>query len=157
MSKEIDFAKGLIKGKIAETIFQQMIQKEERYTVIPFGYEHTMPTLAQFQNVAEIKSIIKNIADAPDFVLISNDHTSIYLVEVKYRSHIVVKDLKTICERLKKRWAHPWLFIATPEGFYCDLCQHILDTGTIRPLPTTWVKSQRQASYLKLLNQFEQP
>jgi len=50
IKENIKFAKNLIKGKIAEIIFEQMIRDEERYTVIPFGYEHTVPTLAQYQN-----------------------------------------------------------------------------------------------------------
>lgn len=155
MLKEIDFSRNLIKGRIAEVVFQQMIQNEDRYAVIPFGYEHTMPTLAQYQHLAEVQSIMKNISDAPDFVLISKDHSGIYLVEVKYRSKIDPKDLKKCCDKLKKRWEHPWLFIATPTGFYCDLCKNILATGDIKTLPESWVKKIRQNSYLKLLNEFE--
>ena len=63
----IKFSRELIKGRIAETVFEQMIRDEGRYDVIPFGYEHTMPTLAQYQDLVEIKQVIKNISDAPDF------------------------------------------------------------------------------------------
>ena len=79
----IDFSRNLIKGRIAEVIFEQMIRErgdEEKYTIIPFGYEHTVPTLEQYRHLAEIPKIIDNIAGAPDFILISKDHTRIYLV-----------------------------------------------------------------------------
>lgn len=35
---EIEFSRKLIKGKIAEVIFEQMMREEKRYTVIPFLY-----------------------------------------------------------------------------------------------------------------------
>lgn len=51
----LEFARELIKGRIAETVFEQMIKHEERFTVIPFGYEHTMPLLAQHQHHVQLK------------------------------------------------------------------------------------------------------
>ncbi len=55
MRNEIEFSKDLIKGKVAEVIFEQMFREEEKFTVIPFGYEHTMPTLAQYRGHVMIK------------------------------------------------------------------------------------------------------
>jgi len=46
MDKNIDFSRDLIKGRIAEVIFEQMFREQGQYTVIPFGYEQTVPTLA---------------------------------------------------------------------------------------------------------------
>ncbi len=151
----IDFSRKLIKGKIAEAVFEQMIREEERYTVIPFGYEHTMPTLAQYRHIAEVPSIIDNIADAPDFALISKDNSKIYLVEVKYQKEFNVEELKKHAVKLLGRWQYPWLFVATPEGFFCGLCRDILDEGRINELSENWVTKERQIEYLKLLNEFE--
>ena len=81
--KNIEFAKDLIKGRIAETVFEQMIREEGRYTVIPFGYEHTMPTLAQYRDHAVLKQVMANISDAPDFALVSQDKKEVHLVEVQ--------------------------------------------------------------------------
>src|SRR5262249_17675797 len=115
----IDFARQLIKGRIAEVIFERMIRDEGRYTVIPFGYEQTVPTLAQYQHLAQIRQVMDNISDAPDFVLVSDDKTSVYLVEVKYRSAMHTDDIQGIASALLKRWDPSWLFVATPDGFYC--------------------------------------
>lgn len=151
----ISFSRNLIKGRIAEVVFEQMIREEERYTVIPFGYEHTMPTLAQYQHLVEVKRVINNIADAPDFALISDDKTKLYLVEVKYHNKLNREELKKHATKLLKRWECSWLFVATPGGFYCAPCKTILDTGIIGPLPIAWVTAKRQIEYLKLLNEFE--
>jgi hypothetical protein len=52
------------------------------------------------------------------------------------------------------RWEHPWIFVATPDGFYCGLCKAICDEGVIKPLAESWVALERQKAYLELLNEF---
>jgi hypothetical protein len=152
----IVFSRNLIKGRIAEVVFEQMICEEGRYTVIPFGYEHTIPTLAQYRQIAEVQSVIDNISDAPDFALISKDKTKIYLVEVKFESKLDIKRLKKYAEKLLKRWEYPWLFVATPMGFHCAPCSSISRDGKISRLSENWVPRGHQEDYLKLLNEFEE-
>lgn len=149
------FSRELIKGKIAETVFEQMIRDEGRYDVIPFGYEHTMPTLAQYQHLVEIKEVMKNISDAPDFALISQDKREVYLVEVKYQSKLNFPSIEEYAKELAERWAPSWLFVATPNHFYCSPCRSIVKNTKIDQLPESWVISERQKEYLKLLNEFE--
>lgn len=150
----IDFSRNLIKGRIAEVVFEQMIREEGKYVVIPFGYEHTVPTLAQFRNLAEIPSIIDNIADAPDFALVSEDKKKIYLVEVKYQRELDKDKIQEYASDLLKHWEYPWIFVATPEGFYCGLCSTVLKENKIEKLSENWVHSQAQEKYLKLLKEF---
>jgi len=152
---EINFSRNIIKGKIAEVIFEQMIREESRYTVIPFGYEHTMPMLAQYQHLVEVKHIIKNISEAPDFALISEDKTKLFLVEVKYQHQLNIEDLIKYAEKLLKKWECPWLFVITPNGFYCGMSDWIIKEKTINELSDGWVTKERQVEYLKLLKEFE--
>ncbi len=155
-NNQIDWSRKLIKGRIAEVIFEQMIREEERYTVIPFGYEHTMPTLAQYrQHFSEVQKIIDNIADAPDFALISKDNTKIYLVEVKYQKMLNFDELKKYAEKLLERWEYPWLFVATPQGFFCSSCKDLCREERMHDLSDGWVAKDRRDAYLKLLNEFE--
>jgi len=154
-NNQIDFSRKLIKGKIAEVIFEQMIREEGQYTVIPFGYEHTMPTLSQYRNIAEVPKIIDNIADAPDFALVSEDKTKIYLVEVKYQKTFDLKKVKEYAQKLSERWEYPWLFMATPQKFYCGMAKNILKDESIHELSENWVNKDRQVAYLKLLNEFK--
>ena len=151
----IDFSRKLIKGRIVEVIFEQMIREEGRYTVIPFGYEHTMPTLAQYRHISEVPKVIDNISDAPDFALISEDKTKIYLVEVKYQKNFNFEEVKDCAEKLTARWETPWIFIATPEQFYCAPCSSVSKNGHISELSESWVTKDRQIEYLKLLNEFK--
>jgi len=96
-----------------------------------------------------------NISDAPDFVLVSEDKSEVYLVEVKYRSSINAEDIKAIATALLKRWNPSWLFVANPEGFYCAPSSSIATEGKISRLPESWVAADRQKRYLDLLNEFE--
>ncbi len=141
--------------KIAEIIFEEMIRNEKRYEVIPFGYEHTVPTLAQYQHLVEIKQVMKNISDAPDFALISKDKKALYLVEVKYQKVKNMKYIHTYAQELMQRWSISWIFLVTPKGFFCDVTRSIIETGEIKKLSKNWVDEERQKQYLKLLDEFE--
>jgi len=152
---EIEFCRKMIKGRILEVIFEQMMREEKKYTVIPFGYEHTMPMLAQYQHLVEVKHIIKNISEAPDFALISEDKSKLFLIEIKYQTQLNIEKLKEYAEKLLKKWDCPWLFVATPGGFYCGMCDWIIKEGKINDLSENWVKKERQNEYLKLLKEFE--
>lgn len=152
---EIEFSRKLIKGKIAEVIFEQMIREEKKYSVIPFGYEHTMPMLAQYQHLLQIKHIIKNISEAPDFVLISEDKSELFLVEIKYQNKLNIDSLKEYAGKLLKKWDYPWLFVITPDGFYCGMSDWIIKENKINELSENWVTKERQIKYLELLKEFE--
>lgn len=151
----IEFSRNLIKGKIAEVVFEQMIRGEGKYTVVPFGYEHTMPTLAQYRDMVEVQAVIENVSDAPDFALISNDRSKVYLVEVKYQQKMDMGKIKHFAQALYDRWSYAWLFVATSEGFYASMCDWIIRDGTINPLSDSWVNNENQKEFLALLKEFE--
>ena len=155
--KHETFIKDLVKGKIAEIIFEQMFRESGRYTILHSGYEYTLPELAQYQHLAEIKAVIENIRNAPDFVLISQDKKEVYLVEVKYRSHLNRQDLKEICEETVKTWNHCWLFVASPDGFFFEPCHTVINNdGRIGTLVNEkFVDHGIRDQYLKLLGQLE--
>ena len=150
----IEFSRKLIKGRIAEVIFEQMIREEGRYTVSPFGYEHTMPTLAQYRHLAKIQAVINNISEAPDFALISDDKTEVFLVEVKFQTGLNFEEIRLAAQKLLERWDYPWIFVATPDGFYCGMCEWIVKEEKINELSEGWVAKLHQHDYLKLLKEF---
>jgi hypothetical protein len=59
-----------------------MFAQSEKFTILPIGYEHTSPILAQYQHHVQIQQVLDNIRHAPDFALVSHDKRSVYLVEV---------------------------------------------------------------------------
>lgn len=153
---EIDFSRQLIKGKIAEIIFEQMFRASEKFSIFHFGYEYTLPELAQFHHLSQIKAVTDNIKNAPDFVLISKDKEEVYLVEVKYRHYPKDKENLEMAQALLKRWDPSYLFVASPDGFFFEPCNTIAaNNGKIGNLYLKWATQEVQNEYIKLLREFE--
>jgi hypothetical protein len=156
--KNIDFTRELIKGRIAEIIFEQMFRETGRFTILRFGYEYTMPELAQYQNLLgeDGKKVLDNIRHAPDFALITEDKKQLYLVEVKYRTKIHKGLDKEIAKGILEKWEHAWLFIASPEGFFFEPCNTIVkNKGEMGDSIDKWINRETQNKYSNLLNEFE--
>lgn len=151
-----DFTKELIKGRIAETIFEQMFRGSGRFTILKFGYENTSPELAQYQHLLKNNKILDKVRHAPDFLLITQDKTEAYFIEVKFRSTINHLQISETANQVLEQANPSWLFIATPKGFYFDPCNTIINNkGNINKLSESWIPFPIQKEYLALLNMFE--
>lgn len=150
-----DFTFQLIKGKIGEIIFDQMFREAQEFTVIPFGYESTVPGIAQYTRSIERTEVLDAIRNTPDFAIISHNQKQVFLVEVKYRSYLNLDEVLKTAQKIHDRWKLAWLFVATPTGFYFESCAKVLDTKNITPLSTTWVSEDLQKKYLEVMNKFK--
>jgi hypothetical protein len=148
-----NFQEQLIKGKIAELIFQQMWAEVGNYTILPLGYERILPGLLDRHN----NDILKPIRTAPDFVLIPKDEKddNILIVEVKFRKHPENDHgLKELATEQNKRWNPSYLFLASLENFYFGKCDEIIKDGSMHKLKEEYVPMFLQEKYLKMLNEF---
>ena len=150
----IDFSKQLIKGKVAEMIFEQMFRRVSGYTVIPFGYESIIPELVQYAEKEDRFGLIENIRNAPDFALISHDPKQVLLVEVKYRSGLHMEQIKETAKRICEQWKLAWIFYATPHGFFFDSCSDIEHLTALTPLDEETIPLEIQKEYIQLLKDF---
>jgi hypothetical protein len=149
------FARNLVKGKIAETIFAQMLRETKQFTVLEFGYEKIVPELVQ-QGYSENNGLVETLRTAPDFAVINKEKREVRLVEVKYRRQYDKQDILQIAERMHATWNPSYLFLATLEGFYFDEVAKIVEReGEIRPLRHPFISPETQQRYLKLLIDFE--
>jgi hypothetical protein len=150
------YTEDLIKGKIAEVIFEEMFRVDSRYTIIPLGYEHTTPILAQYQHLLHVRKVLDNIRNAPDFALISEDKKSVYLVEVRYKAAFDKNDiLKDAKELYDAGWNPCFLFVGSRDGFYYGSVKNIIDNaGQIDLLPEQRINRGIQEEYHLLLQEF---
>lgn len=156
MSNSINFTRQLVKGRIAETIFSQMLRASGNYTVLEFGYEKIIPELVQ-NGFDEHRNVVETLRTAPDFAIIDRRRKHVHLVEVKYRRVINNESILQIAQRMKKTWSPSYLFLATPEGFYFDEISTIIQNhGEILGLDEHIAPPEVQVEYLKILNDFEQ-
>jgi len=153
-------AENLIKGKITELIFDLLFRTSGRFDIIPFGYENTLPELAQHQDNLELKEVLDNIKHSPDFILISQDKKRVFLVEVKHRKYHEKEKILKIAETiLNNHYDHSWVFVADHDGFYFDPANTIKNNnGEINLLrPEDWgISPEAVQEYLQLLNKYIQ-
>lgn len=152
----IKFTHELVKGKIAELIFAQMIRSTGVHTILEFGYEKTLPSLAQMhpksESSAETMEIIKS---APDFTIINHKTKEVHLIEVKYMKEVKNSTVLRAAKNIEKSWKQAALFIASPEGFYFGQINTIIkDKGVISKFRHKNITTSSQLEYLKLLNEF---
>ncbi len=155
MQSSENFARSLVKGKIAETIFAQMLRETGQFTVLEFGYEKIVPELVQ-QGYSENNSLVETLRTAPDFAVINKQKKEVRLIEVKYRSKLWRQDVLRTAGRMHELWNPSYLFIATLDGFYFDEVRKIVERdGEIRPLLHPFIPKEMQDKYLQILIDFE--
>ncbi len=154
----VNFSKNLVKGRIAETLFEQMLRDAGCFTILSFGYEKIIPELAHRHNDVKAQETMEIIRRAPDFAVINNDTHDVFLIEVKYlmrpTSDIILADAK----RMFESWRPSYLFLATPDGFFFDKASDIVkNNGEIRPFQHPQISMELQKKYTQLLNDFIEP
>jgi len=151
----VDFAKNLVKGKIAETIFAQMLRETKDFTVLEFGYEKIIPELVQ-EGCGLESLTVDTLRTAPDFAIINKKTKRVKLVEVKYQKSLWSEKVFEAATRMSQSWNPSYLFVATLDGFFFDEIEHIIkNKGAIPRLKHPQIKSEVQARYLKILTDFE--
>ena len=151
----INFTYQLIKGRVTETIFEQMLREAKCFTILAFGYENTLPELMHRQQDMQTQQTMDIIRRAPDFVVINDETHDVHLIEVKYRKHIVENYTLGIAQRMFESWKPSYLFLASQDGFYFGKVSDIVrDGGKISPLVHKNLPQELQNKYLALLKEF---
>ncbi len=149
------FARNLVKGKIAETVFAQMLRETKKFTVLEFGYEKIIPELVQ-QGYDEKNATLETLRTAPDFAVINQVTKSVKLVEVKYMHVINAGYILKYAKRMSESWNPSYLFIASLDGFYFNKIDKIIsDNGKISRLKHVFISDELQSQYLQILKDFE--
>jgi hypothetical protein len=154
----IGFSRKLVKGRIAETLFEQLLRDAGCFTILAFGYENVLPELANEQRDLKAEDTMEIIRRAPDFVVINNNNHEVYLIEVKYmmnpREDWILRDAK----RMYESWKPSYLFLATPNGFFFDKAKDIVEhKGVVAKLNHPQISDELQSKYTQLLNEFIPP
>ena len=154
----VGFSRKLVKGRIAETLFEQMLRDAGCFTILAFGYESVLPELAQRQHDMRAEETMEVIRRAPDFAVINNDTHEVHLIEVKYmknpRQEWILRDAK----RMYESWKPSYLFLATPDGFFFDKASKIVEKGGVMDrLDHPQIPKELQDRYVQLLNEFISP
>lgn len=153
----IKFTRNLVKGRIAETVFAEMLRHSGEFTVLEFGYEKIIPELTHAGCKKEDSGMIETLRTAPDFAVINRKTKEVRLIEVKYRRELSRSDVLRVAKRMHQSWNPSYLFLITLEGFYFDEINNIIENkGEISPLKHPQISKDVQDKYLKIVQDFEQ-
>lgn len=154
----ITFSRNLVKGRIAETLFEQMLRDAGCFTILSFGYENIIPELAHRQQDIHAQETLEIIRRAPDFAVINNNTHDVSLIEVKYLMRPTPEAILLAAKRMYESWKPSYLFLATPSGFFFDKAKIIVEkNGAISPFSHPDISTDLQNKYLDLLNTFIVP
>ncbi len=151
----IDFARNLVKGKIAETVFAQMLRETQNFTVLEFGYEKVIPELVM-HGYDQNEGIMETLRSAPDFAVINEKTKRVHLIEVKYMRSMNKTYMLGHARRMSKSWNPSYLFVATLDGFYFGDIDEVIEAGGAIPLlKHAQIPDEIQVKYLQILRDFE--
>lgn len=156
LMNNVGFARNLVKGKIAETIFAQMLRETNQFTVLEFGYEKLVPELVM-QGYNENYGLVETLRSAPDFAVINKMKKEVRLIEVKYMHHLSHEFALKAATRMHASWNPSYLFIATLDGFYFNSIEKVMaNEGRMAPLRHPFISEEIQERYLQILRDFEE-
>jgi hypothetical protein len=146
------FTRQLVKGRIAETIFAQMLRSTGKFTVIEFGYEKIFPGLLDYQD----DNALAPLRTSPDFAVIDRAAGNVHLVEVKFRKVLDPADILQCAQEMHAIWNPSYLFLATLEDFYLDEVNNIIaKQGEMLPLTEDYIPLDTQEQFIRILQDFE--
>ncbi len=158
ITDSISFSRQLAKGRIAETLFEQMLRDAGCFTILAFGYESVLPELAHRQRDMQAEETMEIIRRAPDFAVINNDTHDVHLIEVKYMMDPRAEWVLAAANRMLESWKPSYLFVSTPQGFYFDKVSTIVENrGVIPELIHPKIPQELQQRYTALLNELIVP
>ena len=81
--RETYYTEGMIKGRIAETLIEELFLSLE-YNVFRYGMENTVPGIMKLLKGVKTE-VAHNIKRMPDFVIQHPEKKDVYFIEVKFR------------------------------------------------------------------------
>lgn len=88
--KDWNFRYGMIKGRIAETLIQELFLSLD-YNVFRYGMENTIPGIVDLLKGVR-SDVAQEIRRMPDFVVQDRRNKDVYFIEVKFRANGCFKE-----------------------------------------------------------------
>jgi hypothetical protein len=137
--KERTFRYGMIKGRIAETLIQELFLSLG-YNVFRYGMENTIPGIMEL-----LKGVRSDVADdirrMPDFVIQDPSSKSVYFIEVKFRANgeFRAKDLPR-----DYPYTNAYIILVSKKHIKCLTVEELKEGREITPESKNYLGSRKE-------------
>ena len=133
------FHYGMIKGRIAETLVQELFLSLE-YNVFRYGMEHTVPGITKL--LAGVRSdVAQEIRRMPDFVMQNPKTKEVYFIEVKFRAsgEFSIKDLPK-----NYPYSNAYIILVSKKHIKCLSVKELEAGETITPTSHNYLGNRKE-------------
>jgi hypothetical protein len=137
--KERNYRYGMIKGRIAETLIQELFLSLS-YNVFRYGMENTIPGIMELLKGVR-SDVAQEIRRMPDFVIQNPESKDVYFVEVKFRAsgEFKMKDLPK-----DYPYTNAYIILVSKKHIKCLTVQEILDGKEITPESKNYLGNRKE-------------
>ncbi len=137
--KEKKYRYGMIKGRIAETLIQELFLSLD-YNVFRYGMENTIPGIMELLKGVR-SDVAQEIRRMPDFVVQNPKTKDVYFVEVKFRASGEFK-----AKNLPKDYPYTnaYVILVSKKHIKCLTVQELLDGKEMTPESRNYLGNRKE-------------
>jgi len=137
--KEHNYRYGMIKGRIAETLIQELFLSLD-YNVFRYGMENTIPGIMELLKGVR-SDVAQEIRRMPDFVIQNPKTKDVYFIEVKFRAsgEFKTKDLPK-----DYPYTNAYIILVSKKHIKCLTVQELLDGKEITPESKNYLGNRKE-------------
>jgi hypothetical protein len=137
--KERKYRHGMIKGRIAETLIQELFLSLD-YNVFRYGMENTIPGIMELLKGVR-SDVAQEIRRMPDFVMQNPKTKDVYFVEVKFRSsgEFKLKDLPK-----NYPYTNAYIILVSKKHIKCITVTELLEGAEITPTSHNYLGNRKE-------------
>lgn len=137
--KERNFRYGMIKGRIAETLIQELFLSLG-YNVFRFGMENTIPGIMDLLKGVR-SDVAQEIRRMPDFVMQNPITKEVYFVEVKFRAsgEFKLKDLPK-----NYPYENAYIVLVSKKHIKCITVKELQDGKEVTPTSHNYLGNRKE-------------
>lgn len=138
--KDLNFREGMIKGRIAETLVEELFLSLG-YSVFRYGMENTVPGIMDLLKGVR-NDVADNIRRMPDFVVQDKyDAKKVYFIEVKFRASekFTKKDLPK-----NYPYENAYFVVVSKKHIKCITYEELINGKEITPTSKNYLGSRKE-------------
>ncbi len=137
--KEYNYRYGMIKGRIAETLVQELFLSLG-YNVFRYGMENTIPGIMELLKGVR-SDVAQEIRRMPDFVMQNPETKDVYFVEVKFRANGEFK-----LQHLPKNYPYTnaYIILVSKRHIKCITVAELLEGKEITPTSHNYLGNRKE-------------